>query len=667
MSAFSEEIYVVRPKEAIEFIASYVVRYPLNEGATRLLVGPPGIGKSDTTIEGFELAAQAIALANVLKSENLNCDPSALSIADIERGTDSYFTHLARSSIPSVVSALSTRSPFNSMNLDWNHVTDLAIKKWKNAVLECLKNEWCRDTATSICRVPKLAEIIDKVPIAAVKSAIFDVLSNKENPNTMHIEYDAIVEQLEVYKDSFLVVKLIVSIHEPSDLLGIPFIGNASRSTVHLPVHWALALRDSAMGLLVLDEFTNDMDPLLLNALYEITLKKRVGNIYFNKPVVATGNDADSSYLVRELPGPLLTGRIATLYFEPPTVREWIAYMNKKYNYEWFMAPAFYLLLFSKKGLIAEAIDRVAGGKENIQSDINKIIQSLFNGIDPFITGEERIKALSSVLISKERIRGNAEASFPTPRAWDYLLRELYVMKSLGIDDEKEVKRLVKAYLGLNELANYIAYLYKDNIMSALMTLLMGQKPKNISRHIYNILGLSGGNKSIININVNWIKSLLEKWLDKLIDALLKMITNNKGVEKEEFLNALSNLSILITSVALGTVFLKQCKRGIEVQLDPEERNVLEKFVCATLGALKEMDVSTKNYPNGKKIWMSIFLTALTTMLREVLFTECEVMRLTLEEEVGERVDDHNLIQKLYDFVCTSQQLTESKFWEEGE
>ncbi|UXD22479.1 hypothetical protein IPA_05305 [Ignicoccus pacificus DSM 13166] len=141
----------------------------------------------------------------------------------------------------------------------------------------------------------------------------------------------------------FTLVLLRLDMIKPEDLTGIPDLRSDSDTFDYKLPRWVKVLRDSAGGLLFLDEFTNVADDTLMSAAFEIILNKSVNMYRFDKMVVAAGNPPEYNALARPLPAPLLSGRLAVFEIRTPKLSEWLDYMHEKYGENW--APEVYAFL----------------------------------------------------------------------------------------------------------------------------------------------------------------------------------------------------------------------------------------------------------------------------------------------------------------------------------
>ena len=141
----------------------------------------------------------------------------------------------------------------------------------------------------------------------------------------------------------FTLVLLRLDMIKPEDLTGIPDLKSDEDTFDYKLPRWVKVLRESAGGLLSLDEFTNIADDTLMSAAFEIILNKSVNMYKFEKMVVAAGNPPEYNALARPLPAPLLSGRLAVFEMRTPKLSEWLEYMQEKYSERW--APEVYAFL----------------------------------------------------------------------------------------------------------------------------------------------------------------------------------------------------------------------------------------------------------------------------------------------------------------------------------
>lgn len=164
------------------------------------------------------------------------------------------------------------------------------------------------------------------------------------------VEYTDKVAQklLENPEDYFVFHDLRLTEIEPSDLIGIPRNSEDSEFVRYKPLIWAEVMFRCA-GILFLDEITNVQRMDIIAAAYKLMYDKSAGYIKFNDNVmiVAAGNSPEHSSIANYLPAPLIN-RCYVINVEPPTVEEWIEYMNKNHD-EWDKRVGAYLSLFKNE------------------------------------------------------------------------------------------------------------------------------------------------------------------------------------------------------------------------------------------------------------------------------------------------------------------------------
>jgi hypothetical protein len=168
---------------------------------------------------------------------------------------------------------------------------------------------------------------------------------------------EELLEQIFENPDKFYVYLRIVAPHVFPEDLGIPKMVNHSAKDYveYVPpkVLKVLSLPD-IHGVLFIDEITNVQRDDQISMYYSIILEKEAGfqlKLSRNIKIVLAGNTPEWSTIVRELPAPLVN-RMKIYEVLPPTVDEWIQYMNRTYGDEWEKACAVYLKLFPSELLI---------------------------------------------------------------------------------------------------------------------------------------------------------------------------------------------------------------------------------------------------------------------------------------------------------------------------
>ena len=162
---------------------------------------------------------------------------------------------------------------------------------------------------------------------------------------------DTINDVLENPQKYYVYLRIVAPHVFPEDL-GIPKMVNHSANKDYVEyvppkVLKILSLPD-IYGVLFIDEITNVQRDDQISMYYSIILEKEAGfqlKLSRNIKIVLAGNTPEWSTIVRELPAPLVN-RMKMYEVLPPSVDEWINYMQKVYGDEWEKACAVYLKLF---------------------------------------------------------------------------------------------------------------------------------------------------------------------------------------------------------------------------------------------------------------------------------------------------------------------------------
>ncbi len=153
-----------------------------------------------------------------------------------------------------------------------------------------------------------------------------------DNSKKYFIEYDdKYFDLINDHRENFYVFMDIRMVeYEPTDVSGIP--QKNENYFKYLPPSWVVIM-SRGDGLLFFDEITNVSRPDQLSVLYKLLYDRRAGFVKLsdNVKIVAAGNDPNSSSIANLLPLPLVS-RMAVVNVNPPTVYEWIDYMNRKYT-----------------------------------------------------------------------------------------------------------------------------------------------------------------------------------------------------------------------------------------------------------------------------------------------------------------------------------------------
>jgi hypothetical protein len=155
-------------------------------------------------------------------------------------------------------------------------------------------------------------------------------------------KYEEVMANPEKY---FAFLDFSVTHVEPTDLSGFPRTDGKDYVS-YLPLEYVkLFSNPKAYGMLFLDEITLDNRVDRKSSEYKILDEHQFGFRTLSSTVmlVAAGNTDKDISLAEPLPDPILRGRIMRFYIRPPTVDEWIQFMNEEYGDRWDNRVAVFL------------------------------------------------------------------------------------------------------------------------------------------------------------------------------------------------------------------------------------------------------------------------------------------------------------------------------------
>jgi hypothetical protein len=199
--------------------------------------------------------------------------------------------------------------------------------------------------------------------------------------------YEEVMQNPEKY---FILLDFAVTHVEPTDLSGFPRTDGKDYVT-YMPLEYVKVFsHPSAAGVLFLDEITLDTRIDRKSAELKILDEKQFGFRTLSPKVllVTAGNTDEDVGLAEPLPDPVLRGRVMRIYIKPPSVEEWMQFMNEQYGEKWDKKVAAFLLLY-RQYLWVKADDDA--------------------GYDPR----------------------------PSPRSWTKLARLLYLTSKADVDDDE--------------------------------------------------------------------------------------------------------------------------------------------------------------------------------------------------------------------------------------
>jgi len=153
------------------------------------------------------------------------------------------------------------------------------------------------------------------------------------------------VNEIDGRDDIFVLYPINLSTKQPYELDGIP--RDDSDETFKYKVLKAFKAMKGKKGILFIDEITNIQRFDMHSALYNVLQFRKVGDNYLGNDiwVIGAGNRPKDSGIAQELPAPEVN-RVKILNVKPPSVDEWIEWMNKMYDDEWDKSVGAFLKRF---------------------------------------------------------------------------------------------------------------------------------------------------------------------------------------------------------------------------------------------------------------------------------------------------------------------------------
>ena len=265
----------------------------------------------------------------------------------------------------------------------------------------------------------------------------------------VHVREDGTIEYVE--EIPFIVIDLRLTELEPPELVGLPHLKELEGVTIRVgkvsayaPNEWALLLA-YCPGLLILDEYMNEIRPEMIHASYKILWNKMVGIVKFNPlvMVIALGNPHIWNPILARAQRmgfvPPEVNRVAVFWAMPSTVEEWVKYMEKKWG-RFANSDLLSFLLAYKQFMMA------------IPEDITEkedVYRYAIVNLDEFKELGEDIEKYP--IVSKLTYE-----NFPTPRSLEQLalalgpdpIRRFGVWKEGKLDIEETVKNIITVIRG---------------------------------------------------------------------------------------------------------------------------------------------------------------------------------------------------------------------------
>ena len=161
-------------------------------------------------------------------------------------------------------------------------------------------------------------------------------------------------EILEVMKhaEEYCVFYRIAAPHLIPEDLGIPnknINGLKYAEVIPQKVLAVLSAPNLGCGVLFIDEITNVQREDVMTLLFTLILEKEASwylKLNKNVMVIAAGNPPEWSTVANPLPLPMRMGRLIPVRVAPPTVEDWVKYMDETYGNAWERTIGAYLMMY---------------------------------------------------------------------------------------------------------------------------------------------------------------------------------------------------------------------------------------------------------------------------------------------------------------------------------
>ncbi|MEM4964955.1 MAG: AAA family ATPase, partial [Pyrobaculum sp.] len=276
---------------------------------------------------------------------------------------------------------------------------------------------------------------------------------------------DEIINNIIKQPERYYVFLRILAPHVFPEDLGMPRQSSIDNYVEFLPprVLYILTLRGIA-GLLFLDELSNVHREDQLAVFYSLILEKEFGwhtKLAENIKVVAAANVAEWSELSRSLPKPL-RNRMTIIYVAPPSIDEWISFMNSTYGDKWEKLVGAYLRVFPEDMLQPPEGDWDAFPSPRSWSNLALLLKQYENEPDEFkeslIIGSVGSKVgtkFATIYAQRKNMQKLIEDVFADPKLFAELKIEEKVLvvshlSQLSIDELKERAERLVEYMAEN-------------------------------------------------------------------------------------------------------------------------------------------------------------------------------------------------------------------------
>lgn len=235
-------------------------------------------------------------------------------------------------------------------------------------------------------------------------------------------------------------------------------------------------------GVLFIDEINNVQRDDQISMYYSIIQEKEAGfQLKFseNIKIILAGNTPEWSEISRPLPKPMRGGRVIKFEVTPPTIDEWIEYMNKKYDDKWERLIGAYLKAFPEDFIKPPSDDwsafptprswtKLATLLYQFRDEDEEFRDELIRGTVGDDVGVKVITLLNTRIDIEEMIRELSK----DPSVWQRLDINAKIMLLYSLS-QRQIKELKE------RLENFIRYLMmNDREMLVLMVVMMNKEKR---------------------------------------------------------------------------------------------------------------------------------------------------------------------------------------------
>jgi DNA polymerase III delta prime subunit len=274
---------------------------------------------------------------------------------------------------------------------------------------------------------------------------------------------DEVMVKIMASPERYYVFIRVVAPHVFPEDLGVP--QRADRYVEFVPPKALKVLSlQGVHGVLFIDELSNVQRDDQISMYYSLILEKEAGfqlRLSRNVKVVCVGNPPEWSEIVRPMPKPL-RNRMAIVEVSPPTVDEWVRYMNARFGDRWERLTVAYLKAFPGDFIKAPADDYSAFPTPRSWTQLAALLHELRGSDGEFLEelvvgclGKEVGTKFAALLKTKIDVRAAVEELRRRPEAfasYDINTKILvaYALAQRSVDELKALESFL-AWMNENE------------------------------------------------------------------------------------------------------------------------------------------------------------------------------------------------------------------------